>query len=173
MRDDAQVAHLACAFAELDRDCSGTLARLDVARVEHHAYALADRGRGQVVAELGAHVAVVAVRRDDLPPDAAVLAELSLRVFLQRRRLVHVRDALAHVELRRFPILHTLELQSRLLHMLVPAIALVSHMDALHVQPHRLGHCAVQSCFAGAVLGLLETTVGDTKEEMGEVRYDR
>merc|ERR1712185_330908 len=68
--------------------------RLDARGVQHDAARAGDRARRQVLAELGAHHAVVAVRPAHLAPDHAELGVVDLLL-----RLVDVRDALAEVEI--------------------------------------------------------------------------
>lgn len=117
--------------AEAGANSFRALNRLDLARVEHDAETLANGGRREILAELGADDAIVAVRGDDATPHEAILRHLSLGVLLGLGGLVNVSDALAQVELGVLAVFHTLNLDARLLHVLVAAIALVADVHRL------------------------------------------
>jgi hypothetical protein len=91
---------------------------LDAARVQHDAHVGADGLRRQVLGELGADDAVVAVGTHDLAPDDAELG-----VVLQRLALVDVRDLLAKVEVHVLLVLEALDLDERSVLVLVAQAA--------------------------------------------------
>lgn len=76
-----------------------TEANLDARGVEHDAAGARDRARRQILAEIAAHDAVVAVRAADLAPDAAELAVVDLLL-----RLVDVRHTASPETQRRPPL---------------------------------------------------------------------
>merc|ERR1719487_2048280 len=108
-------------------------ARSDARRVEHDAAGTSNRARRQVLAELRAHHAVVAVRPADLAPDDAELGVVDLTL-----RLVDVSDALAKVKVGVGALVDVLNLDERGVFVLVDLAALVAQDPALAVQAARL-----------------------------------
>jgi len=86
------------------RPLSRSQVRLDVAGVQHDAHGGTESLGGQVHGELGADRTVGSVRPGDAAPDHAEAAAVLLSLGLE-----DVGDALAHVELGRLLILHTLD----------------------------------------------------------------
>ena len=75
---------------------------------------------------------------NNLPPDHPITTlALRLRRALRRWCLVYVRNALAHVKRGMLPIMHALDLQTRLLLALLSLASLVSKMDRSAIQPDR------------------------------------
>merc|ERR1719478_463415 len=108
-------------------------ADLDARGVEHDAARARDRARRQILAEIAAHDAVVAMRAGDLAPNAAELAVVDLLL-----RLVDVRHTLAKVEVRVRLRVHMLDLDEGGVLVLVDLAPLVAEDAALHVERGRL-----------------------------------
>ena len=105
---------------------------LDTAREHHDADGTTEALGGQVLGELCADSATVSVSAGDLTPDAAVLGASLLRLSL-----VDVSDLLTHVEVSILLSGDTLDLNQRVVGMLIPHGSLVTKDDALSVESDR------------------------------------
>lgn len=118
-------------FCRVRRNDVHNKALLDVTGVEHDADSAAKSLAGEVLGELGADTAAVAVVANDAAPDGAVLAAIDLALGL-----VDVGNALAHVEGGILELLDALHPQDGGVVLLGGvAAALEAHELGLGVQP--------------------------------------
>jgi hypothetical protein len=114
-----------------NRQLRGLARRLNVAGIEHDANLLANGGGREIIAELGLHNTRVTVRCNNLTPQTTVTRRGTSRGPLLNSGLVDVRNALANVERGIGAGLYALDLQARLLHMLVLQVPLETN----HLRP--------------------------------------
>merc|ERR1711974_533464 len=126
-------------------------ARLDARRIEHDAGLLAERGRRQGGAEAGADGAVGAVRAHNPAPDHADVALDTAHALAHGLGLVHVRDALANVELGVLLVSDAMDLEQVDLGVLVVVVPPVPEHQGAHMHA-RLG---VRRRLARSLLDLL------------------
>lgn len=105
-----------------------------MARIEHDAQLLADRIGWEVFTELCFDNAIISVWCGDTTPHDSVLGGRTVANFLCFCRLVNVGDALAHVKLCVLLVLDSLDLDARLLDVLVATITLEAKMHGSRVQ---------------------------------------